>query len=65
MKLLRKLVSVLGDPLLLPEDEDPADTAVVEAALSAGLAVFLLRKLNLPKSEGGLATVGVGAALVG
>ena len=59
LKLLRKFVSVLGLGRLGDRafDGELAVMAVVEAGLSAGLAVFLLRKLNLPNSEGGPATV--------
>ena len=59
LKLLRKFVPVLGLGRLGDGafDGELAVMAVVEAGLSAGLAVFLLRKLNLPNSEGGPATV--------
>ena len=56
MKLRRKLVSVLGNGPLAATTL-PAEAAVVDAGLATGLAVFLFRKLNRPKRDGGLAAV--------
>ena len=56
MKLRRKLVSVLGNGPLAASTL-AAEAAVVDAGLATGLAVFLFRKLNRPKRDGGLAAV--------
>ena len=56
MKLRRKLVSALGNGPLAAT-MPPAEAAVVDAGLATGLAVFLFRKLNRPKRDGGLAAV--------
>ena len=58
MKLRRKLVSVSGNGPLTPPTL-ASEAAVVDAGFRIGLAVFLFRKLNRPKSDGGLAAVGM------